>query len=133
MVGALAESGLALMADPGSDTLEPNWMQRRFGIVAPGDFVVKLAMPRRLISLPRGRWRIVVMRRDPAEVVASWDRRFSRPWDRSRYPVAEMAGVLDDAVAYVRSRPDVLSVDEVHIDELRGDPVGVLARLAWGP
>lgn len=132
MVAALGSTGLPIVADPASATLEPNRMQRRFGLVVPGDFVVKLVMPHRMVSLPRGRWKVIVMRRDPDEIVASWDRRFSRPWDRRRYPPSEMGAVLDGAVAYVRSRSDVLSVDEIRMAELREDPAGVLQRLGRG-
>lgn len=123
MMRLLGECGVPLVAD--TPTLEPSDFQRRFGL-ADGH-AIKLLWPTRLMQLPRGEWSVVAMRRDPQAIVASWQRTQRHGWPR-RWQIATMGAELDQAVAYLRTRADVV-VHEVEMAELRSDPDGVAARL----
>lgn len=118
MMRLLDDAGWPPVAD--SPTLEPSEFQRRFGLAHSDGHAIKLLWPTRLMQLPRGDWSVVVMRRPSSEVVASWRASQRHGWPR-RWKVETMAEELNQAIAYLRSRSDVV-VHEVPMERLRADP-----------
>jgi len=114
---------------------------RRLGRDPAADLLVRSAVGRAIkivdalvSALPAGpAYRVLVARRDPAEVVASQDRMLERAGETATaLPVGRLAEILriqlDEAVAALRARPDVALL-EVDVAALVRAPAACCAEL----
>lgn len=106
--------------EPDVDTVQ-DWPEMYDGMA------VKI-LPWQLGQLPPHEYRAVVMRRDPGEISASYYAAFHSRWLSDAGEDYEQ--LMQNAVAHMRSRPDVLSVVECHYEAIVSRPEAEMRRIA---
>lgn len=88
-----------------------------------------------LSSMSVHNYRVVVMKRDPEDIMKSYERNFHEYWDgvTRRKWITEYPARIEEAVRWFNNRKDVRSVVTLDFDEMINDPLSAFSKLYGWP